>query len=81
MAHSHTRQKIIVLYAIQTGAVATHCFLFFQLLFDTATLGILEAQKLRMLKARGCKQRLKSDLLYRILYACMHYLQQCYSVL
>ena len=56
------------MYAIQTGAVATRCFLFFQLLSDTATLGIL-AQKLRMLKARGCKQRLKSDPLYRTLYA------------
>ena len=33
--------------------------IFFQLVFDTATRSIL---KLRMLKARGCTQRLKSDI-------------------
>ena len=37
-----------------------HHLFFVQLLFDTATLRILE---LRMLNARGCKQRLKSDVL------------------
>ena len=40
--------------------------IFFQLLFDTATLSIL---KLTTLKARGCKQRLEYDPVYRISYA------------
>ena len=63
MGPFHKRLKKTKSYAIQIGAVSSH---FFQLLFDTATLSIL---KLRMLKATGCKQRLKSDLLHRILYA------------
>ena len=44
-----------------SGAVSS--LFIFELLFDTATLSIL---KLRMLKAGGCEQRLKSDLLGRL---------------
>ena len=36
---------------------------FFKFQFDTATLII---QRFRLIKARGCKQRFKSDLLYVI---------------
>ena len=36
---------------------------FFELQFDTATLII---QSFRMIKARGCKQKFKSDILYVI---------------
>ena len=48
-------------YATQNGAVSS--LIFFKHQFDTATLII---QSLGMIKARGCKQMVKSDLLYVI---------------
>ena len=48
-------------YATQNGAFSSH--IFFELQFGTATLII---PSFRMIKARGCKQRFRSDLFCRI---------------
>ena len=63
MGHFHERPKNRIFRNPKRSDFITYIF---QLLFDTATLVIM---KLRMMKATGCKQRCKSDLLYRILYA------------
>ena len=52
-------KKIIICDAKRSSFITD----FFELQFDTATLII---QRFRMIKARGCKQRFKSDPLYVI---------------
>ena len=56
----HKRQKNIILCDSKRSSFITD---FFELQFDTATLII---QSFRMIVARGCKQRFKSDLLYLV---------------
>ena len=58
MGPFHKRQKNILLCDSKRSSFITD---FFELQFDTATLII---QSSRMIKARDCKQRFKSDLLY-----------------
>ena len=60
MGPFHKRQKNISLRDSKRSSFITD---FFELQFDTATWII---QSLRMIKARGCKQRFKSDLLYLV---------------
>ena len=57
MGPFHKGQKSIILCDSKRSSFITD---FFQLQFDTATLII---QSFRMINARGCKQRFKSDLL------------------
>ena len=54
---SQKRKKTKILRDLKRSSFITD---FFELQFDTATLII---QSFRMIKARGCKQRFKSDLL------------------
>ena len=59
MGPFHNRQKnIIILCDSKRNSFITY---FFELQFDTATLII---QSFRRIKARGCKQSFKSDLLH-----------------
>ena len=57
MGPFHKRQKDIILCDSKRSCFITD---FFELQFETATLII---QSFRIIKARGCKQRFKSDLL------------------
>ena len=56
----HKRQRNVILRDSKRSSFITY---FFELLLDAATLIIPSS---RMIKARGCMQRFKSDLLYRI---------------
>ena len=60
MGPFHKRLKNIILCDSKRSSFITA---FFELQFDTATFII---QSFRMIKARGCKQRFKSDILYVI---------------
>ena len=72
MGPFHGRQKNILLVGrnltrLKREYLVVHysyLVVFFQLQFDTATLII---PSFRMIKARGCKQRFKSDQLYFVL--------------
>ena len=55
--------KSVILRNPKRSSFITFCFEF---LFDTATLTILN---LEVVNATGCKQKCKSELLHRILYA------------
>ena len=70
----HKRQKNIILCDSKRSSFITD---FFELQFDTATLVI---PSFRMIKARGCKQRFKSDLLRNYLVPVSIYMQYYYTV-
>ena len=63
MGHFHKRQKNIPGNLLRLKTEQFHHTDFLELQFDTATSII---QSLRMIKARGCKQRFKSDPLYLV---------------
>ena len=69
MGPFHKRQKNMVLCDSKRTSFITY---FFELQFDTATLII---PSFRMIQARGCKQRFKSDLLRNYLVLGRIYMQ------
>ena len=73
MGPFHKRQKNILLCDSKRSSFITD---FFELQFDTATLIIYSV---RMIKARGCKQRFKSDVLRKFPVPGRIYMQYYYT--